>query len=99
MRKRYFGAFAAPDVVLNEGSHWMGDILAPFNSIYPKQLKNAIYCVEDLHMAYWREHGRGLKKEGTLIEACEALIDQLNADHTRGEIKPNKFTSVFSVTN
>lgn len=70
----------------------MSDIMASFNSIYPRQHNNAIYCVEDLHTAYWEEYGGGLKKEGTFIEARKESVDQLNADHTRGKIEPNKFS-------
>lgn len=84
--------FGVPDIVLDDGSHNMHDILASFNLIYPKQHNNAVYCVEDLHTAYWVEYGGGLKREGTFIEVCKELIDQLNADHTRGAITPNKFS-------
>jgi hypothetical protein len=38
-----------------------------------------VYLVEDLHTAYWDEFGGGLKKEGTFIEFCKGLIDELNA--------------------
>ncbi len=84
--------FGVPDIVLDDGSHNMCDILASFNTLYHKQPKNSIYCVEDLHTAYWEEYGGGLKKEGTFIEVCKELIDQLNADHTREKIQPNKFS-------
>lgn len=84
--------FGVPDIVLDDGSHQMSDILASFNAIYPRQHINAIYCVEDLHTAYWEDYGGGLKKEGTFIEVCKNLIDQLNADHTRGKIEPDKFS-------
>lgn len=60
--------FGVPDIVLDDGSHNMHDMLTSFNLIYPKQHNNAVYCV------------------------CKELIDQLNADHTRGEIAPNKFS-------
>ena len=84
--------FGVPDIVLDDGSHRMSDLLASFNALYPRQYKNAIYCVEDLHTAYWEEYGGGLKRDGTFIEVCKALIDQLNADHTRGELEPNRFS-------
>ncbi len=84
--------FGVPDIVLDDGSHRMSDMLATFEAIYPLQNRNAIYCVEDLHTAYWDEYGGGLKREGSFIEVCKALIDQLNADHTRGQVEPNKFS-------
>jgi len=84
--------FGSPDIVLDDGSHIMNDIQATFSFLYPELHKNAIYCVEDLHTAYWEEYGGGLNREGSFIEVCKTLIDQLNADHTRGAIKPGKFS-------
>lgn len=84
--------FGSPDIVLDDGSHNMSDILASFNFIYPKLHRNAIYCVEDLHTAYWEEYGGGLNREGSFIEVCKTLIDQLHADHMRGAIKPGQFS-------
>lgn len=84
--------FGSPDIVLDDGSHNMPDILATFNFLYPKLHKNAIYCVEDLHTAYWEEYGGGLNREGSFIEISKSLIDQLNADHTRGAIEPGQFS-------
>jgi hypothetical protein len=48
--------------------------------------------VEDLHTAYWEEYEGGLRKPTTFIEVCKSLIDELNADHTRGALAPNEFT-------
>jgi SAM-dependent methyltransferase len=90
--KSVISEFGVPDIVLDDGSHQMQDILVTFDSIYPKQRNNAVYCVEDLHTAYWEEFGGGLNREGTFIEVCKVLIDQLNADHTRGELVPDEFS-------
>ena len=84
--------FGPPDIVLDDGSHMMTDILASFNTIYPKMRSNSIYCVEDLHTAYWSEYGGGLKQKDTFIEVCKELIDHLNADHTRDGISANTFS-------
>jgi hypothetical protein len=48
--------------------------------------------VEDLHTAYWDEFEGGLRRSSTFIELCKSLIDELNADHTRGALPPTEFT-------
>jgi hypothetical protein len=81
-----------PDVVLDDGSHMMSHVVATFQFLYPKMLKNGIYLVEDLHTAYWEEYEGGLRKPSTFIELCKSLIDELNAEHTRGALPPSEFT-------
>jgi hypothetical protein len=55
-------------------------------------LKNGVYMVEDLHTAYWGEYEGGLRKPSTFIELCKNLIDELNADHSRGALPATEFT-------
>ena len=85
--------FGAPDIVLDDGSHVMEDIAASFKHLYPKTSPSGVYMVEDLHTAYWDEYGGGVRRGGSFIELSKALIDELNADHSRGEITPTEFTN------
>lgn len=89
---RVIEEFGVPDVVLDDGSHRMGDIEASFSYLYPKLPKNGVYMVEDLHTAFWPEFGGGLHAPSNFINRCKGLIDSLNADHTRGAIAPDAFT-------
>jgi cephalosporin hydroxylase len=90
--------FGVPDIVLDDGSHQMTDILNSFNFLYPMILKNGVYLVEDLHAAYWKEFGGGLNEPKSFINLSKNFIDLLNADHSRGEIIPNEFTrDTFSI--
>jgi SAM-dependent methyltransferase len=84
--------FGAPDVVLDDGSHVMSHINASFAALYPAVERNGVYFVEDLHTAYWDEYEGGLKRKASFIERCKDLIDELNADHARGAMKPTDFT-------
>jgi SAM-dependent methyltransferase len=84
--------FGPPDIVLDDGSHVMADILASFGFLYPRTEARGVYMVEDLHTAYWEEYGGGLSKEGTFIEKSKALIDELNADHSRGTVPASDFS-------
>jgi hypothetical protein len=85
--------FGQPDVVLDDGSHIMSHIVASFEFLYPRVTKNGIYMVEDLHTAYWPEYEGGLGKPASFIEICKNLVDELNADHSRGALTPNQFTN------
>jgi hypothetical protein len=71
--------FGTPNVVLDDGSHQMSDVVETFRFLYSRMSPNGVYLVEDLHTAYWEEYGGGLKREGTFIEVCKGLIDELNA--------------------
>ena len=84
--------FGSPDVVLDDGSHIMAHTLESFRFLYPRMTKNGVYLVEDMHTSYWPEFQGGVRQEGSFIEVCKGLIDELNADHTRGVIQPSWFT-------
>jgi len=84
--------FGTPNIVLDDGSHRMSDVIATFKFLYPRTSADGVYIVEDLHTAYWSEFGGGLRREGTFIELCKELIDELNADWTRGALPPTDFT-------
>jgi SAM-dependent methyltransferase len=90
--ERVLSEFGQPDVILDDGSHVMSHIQASFRFLYPRMSKNGVYLVEDLHTAYWPGFEGGLRREGTFIETTKALIDELNADHTRGALAPTAFT-------
>ena len=84
--------FGVPDVVLDDGSHQMRHIVASFNFFYPRMPKNGVYVVEDLHTSYWEEYGGGATNPGSFINLAKGLVDRLNADHSRGAIKPDFIT-------
>jgi hypothetical protein len=84
--------FGSPDIVLDDGSHQMADVIATFGFLYSKVTRNGTYMVEDMHTAYWKDWGGGFRREGTFIEMCKNLIDELNADHTQGALDPTSFT-------
>ncbi|WP_130470543.1 class I SAM-dependent methyltransferase [Candidatus Magnetaquicoccus inordinatus] len=84
--------FGIPDIILDDGSHVMSHVNATFDFLYPRMAKNGIYMVEDLHTAYWQEFEGGVRRAHTFIEKAKGLIDELNADHTRGALPPTPFT-------
>jgi SAM-dependent methyltransferase len=84
--------FGTPDIVLDDGSHRMSDVVETFGYLYPRTAPDGVYVVEDLHTAYWEEFGGGVGREGTFIERCKGLIDELNADWSRDKLAPTDFT-------
>ena len=83
--------FGPPDIVLDDGSHVMRHVVDTFAYLYPRTARNGVYMVEDMHTAYWDEYGGGLRRPDTFIEICKGLVDELNADHTRGAMPPTAF--------
>jgi hypothetical protein len=84
--------FGPPDIVLDDGGHVMSHVVASFSWLYPRVAPDGIYMVEDLHTAYWPEYEGGLCRPGSFIQLCKHLIDELNADWSRGELPPSAFT-------
>ena len=84
--------FGIPDVVLDDGSHMMNHLVETFQYLYPRISSNGVYFVEDLHTCYWEEYGGQLREENNFIEISKNLIDELNADWTRGALLPTDFT-------
>jgi cephalosporin hydroxylase len=81
--------FGVPDIVLDDGSHQQNHVNATFEFLYPKMNKNSVYMVEDLHTAYWPEWQGGLTNPTTFLNKSKAYIDQLNLQHTKGELQRN----------
>ncbi len=81
-----------PDIVIDDGSHHMHDMLESFMYLYPPLGKNGIYVVEDLPTCYWEEYGGGVNEPRTFVNVAKGFIDRLNALHTRGAVEPNFIT-------
>jgi hypothetical protein len=84
--------FGTPDIVLDDGSHIQDHVMASFRALYSRVDRNGVYLVEDLHTAYWPAFGGGAGRPGSFIELCKSLLDELNADISRGEVTPTAFT-------
>jgi SAM-dependent methyltransferase len=90
--------FGAPDIIIDDGSHRIGDIAESFRILFPALANNGVYIVEDLHTAYWPEYGGALKSPASFIEYAKSLVDTMNADHTRGAVAPDAMTrSILSL--
>ena len=82
-----FGPF---DAIVDDGSHFMADVTASFDYLYPRMAPSGVYIVEDMVTAYRAAYGGGLRQEGTFIEYSKSLIDHLNAHHTDPDAPPDR---------
>ena len=78
--------FGPPDIVLDDGSHMMGDINSSFDVLFPRMSQKGTYLVEDLDGAYWPERGGGAGNPASFIERSKRLVDEMNAGFARGEV-------------
>lgn len=81
---RVIEEFGAPDIVIDDGSHLQHHINTTFDFLYPLVAKNGVYLVEDLHAAYWPNHGGGLLRPGSFIETAKSFVDKMHADYIEG---------------
>jgi len=84
--------FGTPDIVIDDGSHNMNHVGPTFKYLYPRTSETGVYFVEDTHTSYWDDYGGGLGHEKSFIELAKRLIDELNAEWTRGAVAPTDFT-------
>lgn len=98
LAKEIYGKYGPFDIVIDDGSHMMADITNSFKLYYPVVKSNGTYLVEDLHTSYWEGYGGGLKREGTFIETCKDLIDNLNANYSPDMIVDQFTRSTDSMT-
>lgn len=78
--------FGPPDIFIDDGSHIQQHINTTFDVFYPHVAKNGVYLVEDLHAAYWPNHGAGLRHPESFIEKAKSYIDDMHAQYTGGEL-------------
>jgi 23S rRNA U2552 (ribose-2'-O)-methylase RlmE/FtsJ len=78
--------FGNPDIVIDDGSHIQPHVNTTFDFLYPRVGKNGIYVVEDLHAAYWPDHGAGLRHADSFIERAKNYVDEMHAEYTGGEL-------------
>jgi hypothetical protein len=71
------------DVLIDDGGHAMQQQIATFEELFPHVAPDGVYICEDTHTSYWDEYGGGYRRPGTFMEYSKALIDQLNAWHSR----------------
>lgn len=80
------------DIVLDDGSHVMEDMIASFGLMYDRLSESGVYMVEDTNTCYWEQYGGGVGSSQSFVELAKKKVDELNAVHTKGEIQVSEFT-------
>jgi len=79
-----FSKYPRIDIVLDDGSHMMQDIISSFELFYNRMHSNGVYMVEDTCTSYRDEFGGGVGRDGSFMEFVKQKLDEINAAHTRG---------------
>jgi hypothetical protein len=81
MLARVLDEFGPPDIFIDDGSHIQQHINTTFDFMYPHVAKNGVYIVEDLHAAYWPNHGAGPGHPESFIERAKGFVDEIHAQY------------------
>ena len=73
--------FPHVDILIDDGGHVMDQQITTFGELYHHLQPNGVYLCEDVHTSYIGSYGGGLRRAGTFIEFCKALVDGLHAWH------------------
>ena len=76
--KEVISEMGGVDVVLDDGSHQMKHIMTTLKSVLPDISDNGIYMIEDLHTAYWRDFGGGLKAPSNFFNVVRTITDDMH---------------------
>jgi len=74
------------DIIVDDGSHRSGDIIATFRALFGNLSEDGVYLIEDLHASYWGSHEGGFRLKTSSMEYLKGLVDGLNIDHVQGDI-------------
>lgn len=76
------------DVILDDGSHNAPHQAASFRALFPLLKDGGLYCIEDIHTAYWPGvYEGGYRRPGTAIEITKSIIDDMHSwYHESGEV-------------
>ena len=66
------------DVVLDDGSHVMAHIEASLKALFPLLSMGGTYMIEDLHTAYWRKYGGGLRAKENFFNSLRQIVDDMH---------------------
>ncbi len=73
------------DVIIDDGSHFSGDIIRSFARYFRHLENDGIYIVEDLHCSYWANFDGGLNHPYSSISFFKRLADIINYEHWRND--------------
>ena len=68
------------DIIIDDGSHFNGDMKRTFDCLFPLLKEGGYYIVEDLHCCYWKTmQGWELTGDPVFIDKIKELVDYVNS--------------------
>jgi cephalosporin hydroxylase len=89
--------FGIPDLVIDDGSHVMQDLITSFKFLYPLLKSGSVYLAEDLHTCYISEPYNG-NNPNTFVNMVKNHIDQLSTGNLKIQTANNNELSEFWAT-
>lgn len=74
---------AAFDIVIDDGSHVVSDVIQSFALYFPKVKPGGVYVIEDLHTSYWEVFGGGSDLTLSSMGFLKLLADVVNKEFWR----------------
>jgi hypothetical protein len=72
------------DIILDDGSHQMGHVSKTLRLLWPRLSVGGIFMIEDLHTAYWKNHGGGLDHPANFFNHLKLMADDMHAPYHDG---------------
>jgi hypothetical protein len=72
-------AGGALDIVIDDGGHRMDQHRVSLDYLFPLVAPGGLYAIEDLHTAYSRQYGGGLRAPNSTVEYLKSLVDSVNS--------------------
>lgn len=85
------GLGAAPNIVIDDGSHLVDHARASFNYLFPLMPAGGLYVVEDLHTSFWEDWGGALPPTpATAVGLAQQLVVDVQAQDPTFEQRPER---------
>ncbi len=85
VKERVFKISNTLDIVIDDGSHFSGDIVKSFFLYFPMIKDGGIFIAEDLHCSYWMQYEGGIYYPYSSISFFKKLADIVNYEHWGNE--------------
>jgi hypothetical protein len=95
-RERVLGLCPAFDIIIDDGSHRSGEVIAAFSNFFPLLKDGGIFSVEDLHCSYWAEYDGGLHHPRSSLAFFKSLTDVVNTEHFGTATPPSEVIADFA---
>lgn len=67
------------DVVIDDGSHRVNDVLVTFDTLYPLMRNGGLYAVEDVQTAFWPDFGGNPMAQDSIVSRVHDMVRAMHA--------------------